>query len=177
MAPKASATRSHTLPSKNIKQLFILSSGEDKAEDCIDGIRQEMGEEAAKKVTWLQCDLSQWEKVTEVAKTIMDKAERLDILVNNAGRGIMTRSLDEHGVDRHISLNHLEHATLVGHLLPLLKKTAAAGHTVRISNQASNAHQSAPSSVEFKDLEELNQDLGPNAQVRGPSLFWRAVNG
>ncbi|KAJ8131223.1 hypothetical protein O1611_g2407 [Lasiodiplodia mahajangana] len=43
-------------------------------------------------------------------------------------------------------------------------KTAENGNIVRIVNQASNAHQQAPSDTKFEDLEELNRNLGPNAQ-------------
>ena len=45
-----------------------------------------------------------------------------------------------------------------------MKATASKGHTVRIVNLSSNAHQAAPSGVSFSNLEELNQDLGPNGQ-------------
>jgi hypothetical protein len=54
------------------------------------------------------------------------------------------------------------HVILTSHLLPVLKKTAEAGNTVRIVNQSSNAHQGAPSDTKFASLEELNRDLGPN---------------
>ena len=60
--------------------------------------------------------------------------------------------------------NHMGHVILTSHLLPLIKETASKGNTVRIVNQASNAHQGAPSDVKFASLEELNQDLGPNGQ-------------
>lgn len=56
------------------------------------------------------------------------------------------------------------HVILTSHLLPLIKETASKGNTVRIVNQASNAHQGAPSDVNFASLDELNQDLGPNGQ-------------
>ena len=56
------------------------------------------------------------------------------------------------------------HVILTSHLLPLIKETASKGNTVRIVNQASNAHQGAPSDVKFASLDELNQDLGPNGQ-------------
>lgn len=56
------------------------------------------------------------------------------------------------------------HVVLTSHLLPLIKKTASSGNTVRIVNQASNAHQNAPKDVKFASLDELNQDLGPMPQ-------------
>jgi len=52
--------------------------------------------------------------------------------------------------------------------LPIMKKTAKQGNTVRIVNLASNAHQGTPSSTKFESLDELNQDLGPN-QLYGRS--------
>ena len=63
-----------------------------------------------------------------------------------------------------MALNHFGHVILTSRLLPLLKETASPSSTVRIVNLASNAHESAPSSTKFADLEELNQDLGPIAQ-------------
>lgn len=52
---------------------------------------------------------------------------------------------------------------LTSHLLPLLKKSASPSSVVRIVNQSSNLHEQAPSDTKFASLEELNQDLGPNA--------------
>ena len=63
-----------------------------------------------------------------------------------------------------MAVNHMAHVILTSHLLPILKKTASNGNTVRISNQASNLHESAPADTKFASLDELNRDLGPNGQ-------------
>jgi NAD(P)-dependent dehydrogenase (short-subunit alcohol dehydrogenase family) len=63
-----------------------------------------------------------------------------------------------------MAVNHFGHVILTSHLLPLLKKTAAEGNTVRIVCLGSNAHQATPSDCSFAPLEELNTDLGPNGQ-------------
>lgn len=63
-----------------------------------------------------------------------------------------------------MALNHMAHVILTSHLLPILKKTADSGSTVRIVNLGSNAHQATPSNCKFESLEELNQDYGPNGQ-------------
>jgi len=63
-----------------------------------------------------------------------------------------------------MALNHIGHVILTSHLLPILKKTAESGNTVRIVNTASNAHQASPSDTKFDSVQELNQDLGPNGQ-------------
>ncbi|QIW97174.1 hypothetical protein AMS68_002692 [Peltaster fructicola] len=155
---------SHTLLKKNISKLFMISDGKDNAQDAIKAIGEEMGEDKAKRVIWIQADLGDWQRMTEVAKEIRDQTDRLDILVNNAARGIMTAQLTDYGVDRHMAVNHVGHVVLTSHLLPLLKKTASEGHTVRISNQASNAHQQVSSDLKFKTLEDWNRDDGPMGQ-------------
>ena len=77
----------------------------------------------------------------------------------------MTFQLTDYGVDRHMAVNHFGHVILTSHLLPLMKKTSKVHNTkVRIVNLGSNAHQATPSSCKFANLEELNQDLGPNGQ-------------
>ena len=154
----------HTLLSKNISKLFILSVSKEVVDGAMDAVKQELGEEKASRTRWIQCDLSDWKRVTEVANQIKNETDRLDILINNAGRGIMTFQLTEYGVDRHMAVNHMGHVILTSHLLRLLKKTADQGHTVRITNQASNAHQSSPKDTKFASLDELNQDLGPMGQ-------------
>ena len=62
-----------------------------------------MGEEVAQKVTWIECDMSDWHSVKEAADKIASSTDRLDILVNNAARGIMSYQLTNYGVDRHVS--------------------------------------------------------------------------
>jgi NAD(P)-dependent dehydrogenase (short-subunit alcohol dehydrogenase family) len=61
-----------------------------------------------------------------------------------------------------MACNHFGHVVLNSHLLPLLKKTAESGRTVRIVGLGSNLHAQASSSTKFENIQELNQDLGPN---------------
>jgi NAD(P)-dependent dehydrogenase (short-subunit alcohol dehydrogenase family) len=152
----------HTLLSHNISKLFILSTSEDVVDGALEAIRQEIGDSAASRVKWMQCDLTDWNAVGQIAFQIRKETDRLDILINNAGRGIMTQQM-VNGIDRHMALNHMGHVVLTSHLLPLLKKTAEAGNTVRIVNQASNAHESAPKDTKFATVEELNTDYGAMA--------------
>ena len=78
----------HTFLSRNIQHVFILSLSQEVVDGALDAVRQEMGEEAAKKVTWIQCDLSNWHQAKDVAEQIKKATDRLDILVNNAARGM-----------------------------------------------------------------------------------------
>ena len=156
---------SHTLLTKNIAKVIMLSVSKDKAEAARDAVREEMSEDMYERIQWIPCDMGDWKRVAEAADEITEATDRLDILINNAARGIMTYQLTEYGVDRHMAVNHCGHVILTSRLLPLLKKTAEKeGGKVRISNQASNAHQSAPKDTKFGSLEDLNQDLGAMGQ-------------
>lgn len=154
----------HSLLLHGIAKLFILFVSKEVNDGVVSAVREEMGEETAQKVNWLQCDMSDWKTVKETADKISSSTDRIDILINNAARGIMTYQLTDHGVDRHMALNHVGHVVLTSCLLPKLKHTASLGDTVRIVNLASNAHQATPSDTQFASLSELNRDLGPNGQ-------------
>lgn len=94
---------SHTLLSHGLEKLFILSRSKEMVDGSINAIKEEMGEETAKKVTWLECDLTDWKQVKQTADKIASSTDRIDILINNAGRGIMTYQLTDYGVDSHVS--------------------------------------------------------------------------
>ncbi|KAF4978463.1 hypothetical protein FZEAL_5149 [Fusarium zealandicum] len=154
----------HTLLQHDISKLYILSLSEDVVKGAKKSVAEELGQEKADRTEWIKCDLTDWAETKKAAEQISNSTDRLDILVNNAARGVMTYQLSDYGVDRHMALNHFGHVLLTSHLLPLLKKTAENKGTVRIVNMSSNAHQGAPSDTKFASLDELNQDLGPNAQ-------------
>ena len=94
---------SHTLLAHNIAKIFILSLSKEVVDGATKAVEEEMGEAAAKKLVWLQCDLTNWTQVEQVADKIAKSTDRIDILVNNAARGIMTYQLTDIGVDRHVS--------------------------------------------------------------------------
>ncbi|KAF2210855.1 hypothetical protein CERZMDRAFT_44560 [Cercospora zeae-maydis SCOH1-5] len=154
----------HTLLSKNISKVFMLSVSQEVADKARDAVKEELGEDKASRTTWIHADLGDWKKLSDVADQIKRSTDRLDILVGNAGRGIMSAELTDDGVDRHMALNHFGHVLLTSYLLPLLKSTAESGNTVRVTMQASNAHQNAPKDTDFASLQSINQDVGPLAQ-------------
>lgn len=153
----------YSLLERDIGKLYILSMHDEVVQDAKKAVAEELGRDKADRMEWIKCDLTDWSQTKKVAEQIKNSTDRLDILVNNAGRGIMTRQLTDYGVDHHMALNHFGHVLLTSYLLPLLKKTAEDHGTVRIVNQASNAHHGAPSDTKFESLDELNQDLGPNS--------------
>lgn len=154
----------YTFLKNHVSKLYIISVNPEVMAAAKKEIARNLGGEAASRIVWKQCDLTDWARVHEVAEEIKADASRLDMLVNNAGRGIMTAQRTDYGVDRHMALNHMGHMVLTSGLLPLLKKTADAGGVVRVTHQSSNAHQSAPSDTRFASLAEVNEDVGPNGQ-------------
>lgn len=154
----------YTLLQHNIAKLYLLSVSETIAENARRAWAQDLGPGIAAKTVWIQCDLGNWNRVQAAAQQITRSTDRVDILVNNAGRGVMTYQLTEYGVDRHMAVKYMGHVILTSHLLPLMKRTAAQGFTVRIVNLASNLHERVPKDIKFETLADLNQDLGPNSQ-------------
>lgn len=152
-----------TLLKKGLKKLYMLALRQEVFDGALKDITEKLGAEYAQRVTFIKLDVGDLPAVTTAAKEISSSTDRLDILILNAARGIMTYQLEEKtGIDRHMIVNHVGHVTLTSHLLPLLKKTADAGHTVRIQAQSSNAHEMSPKDTKFASIDELNQDLGPN---------------
>lgn len=98
----------YTLLKHNISKLFIISQSTDVAADAINGIRSELGDDAASRVQWLgSCDLADWKAVAQTAQKIKSQTDRLDILINNAAKGILTAGVTSYGVDEHMAVNHI----------------------------------------------------------------------
>ena len=153
-----------TLLEHNVSKVFIISQSEDVVTDATSSIREELGDAASAKVQWKKCNLGDWKAVLQTADEIKTSTDRIDVLINNAARGIMTAQITPYGVDEHMAINHFGHVILTSSLLPTMKDTAQSGHTVRIVNLGSNAHQAAPKGTEFASLDEINKDIGPNGQ-------------
>lgn len=80
----------HTLLSYNINKLFILSLSQEVVDGAFNSISENMGAETARKITWLKCDMGDWQAVVKTANKIASKTDRIDVLILNSARGIMT---------------------------------------------------------------------------------------
>ncbi|CAE6482122.1 unnamed protein product [Rhizoctonia solani] len=163
----ASAT---TLLGHGISKLFILSPSPEHAKEAIEFFDKELGASVCDRVTWVPCDLSDWTQTQSVANMIASQIDRLDILLNIAGRGVMTAQRNKNDIDLHMALNHFGPVVLTSTLLPLMKRTADSGATVRIVTAGSNLHQSTPKETKFADIAELNTDYGANSQYARSKL-------
>lgn len=73
-------------------------------------------------VSLRELDLSSLASVAALGQTLLEEGDPVHVLVGNAG--VMTppqRQTTEDGVELQLGTNHLGHAALVGHLLPLLR--------------------------------------------------------
>lgn len=97
----------YTLLKFGLEKAFVISVDQTKIDEALKAISKDLGDETAKKVTWLQCDLADWKATKETADKISKSTDRIDILLNNAARGMMTYQLTDYGVDRHVSLRSI----------------------------------------------------------------------
>jgi NAD(P)-dependent dehydrogenase (short-subunit alcohol dehydrogenase family) len=85
--------------------------------------------------------------VTELARKVRSRYERLDILINNAGLIIENRQTSAQGYEMTLAINHLGHFLLTHLLLDLLEKSPEA----RVINVSSEAHKYGR--LDFSDLQ------------------------
>lgn len=78
----------HTLLSKGIEKVFILSLSKEVVEGAKKAIAEELGQDKADRTEWIRCDMADWAAVAAVADQIAKSTDRLDILVGNAARGM-----------------------------------------------------------------------------------------
>ncbi|CAL1707349.1 unnamed protein product [Somion occarium] len=142
-------------------RVLLLSRKSENGEDAVSGIKSSNLEDKNSgglvDVTFIACDLGDLDSVKKAAEKI-SKEERLDILVCAAGVGVNKFDTAATGIDRHFSVNHLGHFYLVNQLLPLVRKTSRLPNTPapRVVVVSSELHRTAPSSIQFDSIEELN---------------------
>lgn len=154
----------HTLLKHNIDKVFVLSLSEEIISQAKEAFTKddELPQNAAARIVWKQCDLTDWKRVQQVAQEVRSETDRLDILIANAAKGIMTHALDRNGIDSHMSINHLGHVVLIDALLPLLNKTVNEHQTkVRVVSLSSNLVEQTPKECEFNSEEDFKSDIGP----------------
>jgi len=63
---------SHTLLSRNISKLYILSMSEDVVKGSLEAVKKEMGEEVANRTKWIQCDMYVYPRIDSLLRTGTD---------------------------------------------------------------------------------------------------------
>jgi NAD(P)-dependent dehydrogenase (short-subunit alcohol dehydrogenase family) len=108
----------------------------------------------------LCADFADRSAVEGLARTVLDRHDRLDVLVNNAGASFEAREETDAGVERTFAINHLAPFVLTRRLLPLLD----AGDHARIITTSSGLHRRA--TLDFDDLQSLTDYDGLAAYGR-----------
>ena len=84
----------YTLLKANLAKVFIVSLSEDVKDEAVEAIHNNLGKEYADKIVWFQCDLSDLQSVTNVAKT----SPRPD---GSTGYFVPERSARDHDLPAH----------------------------------------------------------------------------
>lgn len=84
-----------------------------------------------------QCDVSKWQKVEQMSKTVLDKFDRIDILVNNAGFAIYGSVLElkVEEIESQMGTNYFGMVYCTKAFLPKMLEQKA-GHIVNVSSVA-----------------------------------------
>jgi len=106
-----------------------------RREDVLDDVAQRITTEGGAAIA-LPCDLSDFDAVDELVKTVEDRLGGVDILVNNAGRSIrrpLAESLDRwHDVERTVALNYYAPLRLIRGFAPGMLQRGD-GHIINVA--------------------------------------------
>ncbi|EEA22709.1 short-chain dehydrogenase/reductase family protein, putative [Talaromyces marneffei ATCC 18224] len=114
----------------NPARIYLAARNEQKAENAIRSIRQELSATGAGTanevdIQFIQLDLTSFSSIRQAAETFLQKNTRLDILVLNAGVMAEPAITTPQGHEIQFGTNHIGHFLLTELLLPTLLKTAS----------------------------------------------------
>ncbi|KAM7212880.1 hypothetical protein V8F06_011730 [Rhypophila decipiens] len=118
-------------------KVIIVGRKKDHADDAISTVKSETPDA---DISWEECDLG---KLSQVQSPF---------------------DLDADGIDRHFGVNYLGQYYATNQLWPLIRKTSNMPRATapRIVSLSSEVHKAALSDVQFKDMNEINnQNTGP----------------
>ncbi|KAH8203537.1 hypothetical protein TruAng_002285 [Truncatella angustata] len=152
-------------------QLILVGRTKSKVDPVIEAI---VSTDPKVKVTFVQCELSDFDSVRKAAKEILDNKDisKIDVVLNNAGiMGVKEYTKDKQGYELQLSSNHLGHFLLTNLLLP---KILAAGSGSRIVNVTSRGHRISPfrfNDYNFSDGKEYDPWSGYGQSKTANILF------
>ncbi|MCB9638660.1 MAG: SDR family oxidoreductase [Myxococcales bacterium] len=129
--------------------VVVVGRNAAKTEETVKSIKAACGHV---RVDSILADLSVMSDIRQVAKTFLERYDRLDVLLNNAGAMFEERKLTKDGYEMSLALNHLSYFLLTNLLLDTLKDTAAKQGEARVVSVSSGAHVLARKGVLFDDI-------------------------
>jgi NAD(P)-dependent dehydrogenase (short-subunit alcohol dehydrogenase family) len=137
----------------NPEKIYMLSMKEEHADEAQKDL-EEWGDTS--KVEWRQVNFESFDQTDKVARGLAKDLDRLDGLICNAGLGVGVYNQTGDGIESKMQVNVFSQAHLALTLLPVLQKTPDS----RLVFQSSDLHRAAPSSIAFKTIQEMNEDIG-----------------
>ena len=137
----------------NCERLYLMGKKEEHLEEAQEALKK-YGD--VRRVEFVQCDFENLRRTDEVAQQLASSLGRLDALVLNAGLGVGPYGETTDGLDSHMQVNIIAQHHLAMLLLPRLHATPGS----RLCLQSSEVHRAGTGDIEFRDLAEINQDLG-----------------
>lgn len=138
----------------NPSKLYLLGKKEEHLAEASSGLAN-YGDTSV--VETIQVDLEDLHQTDRVARDLASRLTHLDGLICNAGLGVGEYSETLDGIDSHMQVNVFAQHHLAMLLLPALAATPGS----RLVLMSSEFHRLGTEGVEFRDLAEINRDIGP----------------
>ncbi|KAI4861679.1 NAD(P)-binding protein [Hypoxylon rubiginosum] len=138
----------------NCAKLYLLGKKEEHLAEAKEGLKK-YGD--VSRVEFVKCELEDLRETDQMARSLDADLERLDGLILNAGLGVGNYGETKDGLDSHMQVNVIAQHHLARVLLPKLIATKDS----RLCFQSSEVHRMGTSGVQFENVAELNQDIGP----------------
>ncbi|KAI1103363.1 hypothetical protein F4804DRAFT_342528 [Jackrogersella minutella] len=135
------------------ERLYLLGNKEQHLSEAQEGLKK-YGD--VSRVELIQCDLGDLQQTDRAARDLASKIARLDALVLNAGLGVGPYAETKDGLDSHMQVNVIAQHHLARVLLPTLIATRDS----RLCFQSSEFHRLDTGGVAFRDVAEVNADVG-----------------
>ncbi|KAI0189322.1 hypothetical protein EV127DRAFT_432461 [Xylaria flabelliformis] len=137
----------------NCEKLCLIGKKEEHLIEAYESLRS-YGD--VSRVDVIQCDFEDLQQTHEVAQKLASQLQRLDALILDAGLGVGPYGETKDGLDSHMQVNVIAQHHLAKTLFPLLVAT----QNSRLCFQSSDMHRISTSGVEFRDVDEINRDIG-----------------
>ncbi|KAK9784113.1 putative NAD(P)-binding protein [Seiridium cardinale] len=134
-------------------KLFLLGRKEEHLAEAEEGLKK-YGDTS--RLELIQVDFGDIRQTDQVAKQLASRLERLDALILNAGLGVGPYSLTKDGLESHMQVNVFAQYHLTTVLLPKLISSPES----RLCFQSSEYHRLGTGDVHFRDISEINNDMG-----------------
>jgi NAD(P)-dependent dehydrogenase (short-subunit alcohol dehydrogenase family) len=145
------------LAKHNPAHIYFSGRNANNASQVIEDVKAQVTDA---QLTFVPCDLASFDSIDDAGKLFASKSQRLDILICNAGIMAVPADVTKDGYEIQFGTNHLGHALLIKHLLPIMLKTAETYGDARLVSLTSLGFHVAPTGGIIFETLRTKQDLG-----------------